>query len=109
MKKLAILAAAAAVFTAPAFAGTITVKLESSSGAAYEVVFDDVAGTATMGDQVNPYTFDEEAKKLCSAQNGEEVCLTFAEVKNEVGFSTTYTASNGNTGTATVLAVTESE
>lgn len=109
MKLRAILAAATlALMATPALAASTTVQFDSSNGQSLTVVFDG-AGTATntaSGEQA-AYTFDQAARKICSTYNGQEVCVTFDAIGDTVGFKTNYTNTLGDTGTATITAVTE--
>jgi hypothetical protein len=106
MKKFLTVALAAGFVAAPAFAATITVSFANDDGTTQEWTFD--GETATTGDISVPYTFDEEAMKLCAEipEQGE-VCATFDAVADAVGESAGYTLSTGGTGTATITAMEE--
>lgn len=105
--RLLIAAAALALFATPALAASTTVEFASDSGTTTTVVFD-ANGTASVnGAEPGPYTMDQAAKKICGAVNGHELCVTFAEMGTDVGFTTTYENSAGEKGKATITAVSE--
>lgn len=106
--KLRLLAAIAglALIASPALASSTTVEFASESGTTTTVVFDSNGTASVNGAAPGPYTLDQAAKKICGAVNGNELCVTFGEMGSEVGFSTTYTNSAGDKGTATITAVT---
>ncbi len=108
MKKLAILAAASALFAAPAFAASITISFEVADGTTTVATFDQASMTATGADgSTSAYTYDEAKSEICVA--AQEICVVF-DTKGEapsVGMVSGFTASNGDTGTATVTAMTE--
>ena len=107
MRSVFAIAASLAVMSAPAYAAKFTVEFASEAGA-ISYTFDDEAGTFTASDGTSgTYTFDEATNKLCGTSEAGEVCATFDDVKQEVGFSTNYTASNGSSGTATVKSIEE--
>ncbi len=101
-----ILAAGAALSLAalPALAESTTVEFAAADGTVSTVVFND-DGTAVMdgGDPI-PYTMNEETKTICGDTPDGELCATFDELGEEVGFSTGYTNTAGVTGTATITA-----
>ena len=101
-----ILAAGAALTLAalPAFAQSTTVQFVATDGTSSIVVFND-DGTAIMdgGDPI-PYTMDNDTKTICGQAPDGEICATFDELGDEVGFSTGYTNTAGVTGTATITA-----
>lgn len=107
MKKFITAAIAAGFIAAPAFAASITLSFASDDGTTQEWTFDG-EGTATFGEASMPYTWDEAARVLCAdiPEQGE-VCATFETVAEAVGESSAYTLSTGQTGTATITAVTE--
>ena len=101
------LAAGAALTLAalPAFAQSTTVQFVAADGTTSIVVFND-DGTASMdgGDPI-PYTMDNETKTVCGQAPDGEICATFDELGNELGFSTGFTNTAGATGTATITAM----
>lgn len=100
MKKMILGAVAALALAAPAFAGHTTIQMTRDSGESFTVVLHD-DGTATVnGGAAEPFTWDETTNELCAA-NG--LCVTFAETSQEVGFTTSYTTNEGNSGTATLV------
>lgn len=107
MKKLIIAAVASAFVVAPAFAAKITVSFADDSGATRVVTFDDVEMTATEGENVSPYTFDQDAGELCATVDGGDICVTFTELKAKpsVGDTTGFTVNDGSSGTATITAI----
>ena len=108
MKKFVTAALVAGLLAAPAFAASITVSFASDDGATQEWTFDQDTGTATMGDISAPYTWDEEAKKLCvDVPEQGEICGVFDSVAQAVGETSGYTLTDGTTGTATVTAMSE--
>lgn len=116
MKKMIALAAAASFLAAPALAASMTIEFKSDSGEGGAWTFEatsEAGGTYTAPDgSTGPYTWDAEAMKLCGTmESGEEMCATFDEVSEEpaVGDTSTYTASDGTTGTATLTAITADE
>lgn len=112
MKKLITLAAATAAFTLPAMAGTISIELANDDGNTVVLTLDDATKTATTEGVEGSfaYTFDVDTATLCGDPMGEgEICATFADVSGTpaVGDTTTYTTSDGGSGTSTVIAITE--
>ena len=97
------------LYGAPALAKDITVEFKRDSGEVFVAVFDDETRMVTMGEQTMPYTYDPEKREICaSPPEGEKMCVVFAEGGEPVvGMKSAYTASNGNTGTATVTAISE--
>ncbi|MEZ5946445.1 MAG: hypothetical protein R3C13_04600 [Hyphomonas sp.] len=104
MKLALALGSAIALAALPAFAASTTVEFAAADGTTSVVVFND-DGTATMdgGDPIT-YTMDEDTKTVCGATPDGELCATFDELGDEVGFSTGYTNTAGVTGTATITA-----
>ena len=105
--KLRLLTAIAglALIATPALSASTTVEFVNSSGQTTVVVFD-TNGTAVInGAAPGPYTIDQTAKKICGDAGGQQLCVTFGEMGTDVGFSTTYTDTAGNSGTATITAV----
>jgi hypothetical protein len=101
MKKM-ILGGVAAVLlaAAPAFAGHTTIELTRDSGESFTLVLNS-DGTATVnGGAPEAFTWDEASNQLCAASG---LCVTFAGSSQEVGFTTTYTTNQGNSGTATLV------
>ena len=108
MKKFGTAALAAGLLAAPAFAASITVSFASDDGPTQEWTFDQDTGMATMGEISAPYTWDEDARKLCvDIPEQGEVCGVFDSVAQAVGESSSYTLTDGTTGTATVTAMSE--
>ena len=108
MKKFITAALAAGFVAAPALAASITVSFASDDGTTQEWTFDQDTGMATMGEISGPYTWDEEAKKLCvDIPEQGEVCGVFDRVAQAVGETAKYTLSTGGGGTATVTAMSE--
>lgn len=108
MKKFVTAAIAAGLFAAPAFAASITISFASDDGPTQEWTFDQDTSMATMGDLSAPYTWDEEAKKLCvDIPEQGEVCGVFDSVAQAVGETAGYTLTDGTTGTATITAMEE--
>lgn len=107
MKKFAAAIVAAGFIAAPAFAASITLSFAGDDGTTQVWTFDG-EGTATAGDLAVPYTWDEDAKKLCAdiPEQGE-VCATFENVAQAVGESSGYTLTTGAAGTATITAMEE--
>ena len=107
MKKLIAATLAASFIAAPAFAASITLSFAGDDGTTQEWSFDG-EGTATYAGTTMPYTWDEEARKLCAEIPDQgEVCATFDSAAQAVGESSTYTLSTGGTGTATIIAIEE--
>ena len=107
MKKFVAAIVAAGFVAAPAFAASITLSFAGDDGTTQVWTFDG-EGTATAGDLTMPYTWDEDAKKLCAdIPDQGEVCATFDSVAEAVGDSSTYTLSTGAGGTATITAMEE--
>ena len=106
MKRLMVSAAFVSIFAAPAFAASTTVVFTATDGTVTTVVFSD-DGTAVMDGETTNYTMNEETKTLCATTADGELCATFDELGEDVGFETNYTATNGNSGTAKITEVTE--
>lgn len=99
MKKMILGAVAALALAAPAFAGHTTIQMTRDSGETFTVVLHD-DGTATVnGGAPEAFTWDEATRVLCAASG---LCVTFAATGEEIGFTTTYTTNQGNSGTATL-------
>ena len=108
MKKLLTAALAAGFVAAPAFAASVTLTFASDDGTTQEWTFDDTTNMATMGDLSAPYTWDEDAKRLCVDIPEEgEVCGVFDRVAQAVGETASYTLESGGGGTATITAMSE--
>ena len=107
MKKFLVVALAAGLMAAPSWAASITISFANDDGSTQVWTFDG-EGTATMGDVSAAYTWDADARVLCAdiPEQGE-ICVTFDSVAEGVGESSTYTASTGGTGTATITAMEE--
>ena len=105
--RLLIAIAGLALMATPALAASTTVEFASDSGQKLVVVFDG-NGTATAeGAAPVAYTIDQAARKICSVYEGQDICVTFGEMGAAVGFSTSYTNTAGDKGTATITAVSE--
>lgn len=106
MKKAMVFGAVAAVlFAAPALAGERVIELTRSTGESFTLVLDTTASTASVnGAPAEAYTWDEASNQLCASSG---LCVTFAEAGTEPGMSTTYTTNEGNSGTATLVSITE--
>ncbi|MEZ5999044.1 MAG: hypothetical protein R3B98_10155 [Hyphomonas sp.] len=104
MKFVLAAGTALALAALPALAQSTTVEFVAADGTTSVVVFND-DGTATMdgGDPI-PYTMDEETKTVCGETPDGELCATFDELGEDVGFSTGYTNTAGVSGTATITA-----
>ncbi len=104
MRLILAAAAALAISALPALAESTTVEFAAADGTKTVVVFN-ADGTATM-DGADPiaYTMNEETKTVCGTTPDGELCATFDELGEEVGFSTGYTNTAGVTGTATITA-----
>ncbi|MEL6474071.1 MAG: hypothetical protein AAFQ21_08290 [Pseudomonadota bacterium] len=109
MKKFLMAAATAALIAGAASAATVSVSFANDNGDTQDWTFDNATNTATGPDGVTaPYTWDEAAMTLCAdVPEQGELCVVFDEVAQEVGATSTYTVSNGDTGTATVTAMAE--
>ncbi len=109
MKKLISTSIAALFVAAPALAAANVIKFEPSEGEAVTMTFNEDGTVTADNGATGTYTWDEETKTICGTFEGAEAetCATFAEVSDEAGFSTTYTATNGNSGTATLVEVKE--
>lgn len=105
MKKLTALTAIAALATAPAFAAIITIEFAPEGADKVVVVLNDETNMMTTDEGETAYTFDPATNTLCDAAG--ERCATFdGEAEAPVaGASTTYSATNGHTGVATILSV----
>ena len=106
MKRMMVSAALVSLFAAPAFAASTTVEFTATDGTVTTIVFSD-DGTAVIDGATTTFTMNEETKTLCAATEEDDLCATFDELGEEVGFETNYTATNGNSGTAKITEVTE--
>lgn len=106
MKKITALVAVAAFAAAPAFAGSFTIEFAAEGAEPVVAVMDQDAGTATVGDKTAPYTFDAATNTLC-IESEEGICATFEGDPQDpvVGYSSSFTATNGDAGVATIVAV----
>jgi len=109
MKKLLGASIAAMLVAAPALAAANVIRFEPSDGEAVTMTFNDDGTVSADNGSTGTYTWDEDTKTICGTFEGAEaeLCATFEEVSYEAGFSTTYTATNGNSGTATLVEVKE--
>ena len=105
--RLLIAIASLALLATPALAGSTTVQFTTTDGQSTVVVFDTNGTASANGGAPSPYTVDQAAKTICGQVQGQEICVTFAEMGSAVGFTTTYTNTVGNSGTATITAVSE--
>lgn len=105
--RLLVAIAGLALIATPALASSTTVEFAGSNGQTTTVVFNSDGTASADGGAPSPYTVDQAAKKICGAVQGQELCVTFGEMGSTVGFSTTYTDTAGNSGTATITAVSE--
>ena len=104
--RLLLAIAGLALIATPALASSTTVQFANSNGQTTVAVFDSNGTVSINGAAPAPYTIDQAAKKICGDAGGQQLCVTFAEMGTDVGFSTTYTDTAGNSGTATITAVT---
>ena len=104
--RLLIAIAGLALIATPALAMSTTVEFAGSNGQTTVAVFDSNGTVAINGAAPSPYTIDQAAKKICGDAGGQQLCVTFAEMGTDVGFTTTYSDTAGNSGTATITAVT---
>lgn len=110
MKKLLAMTAAAVFAAMPALAAANVIKFEpTGSDESLTITFNDDGTMATDTGATGTFTWDEVTLTICGTFDGAEGenCATFAEVSDEVGFSTTYTAKDGSAGTATLVEVQE--
>lgn len=105
--RLLIAIAGLALIATPALASSTTVEFANSNGTTTVVVFDSNGTASVNGAAPGPYTIDQAAKQICGDAGGQQLCVTFGEMGSTVGFSTTYTDNAGNSGTATITAVSE--
>ena len=105
--KLLIAIADLAMMATPALAASTTVEFSGSNGQTTVVVFNSDGTASANGAPATPYTIDQEAKKVCGETQGQQLCVTFGEMGTTVGFSTSYSDTAGNSGTATITAVSE--
>lgn len=101
MKKLAIIASIFALAAAPAIAETVTLTFSTPDGDLLVTLDSDTSTYSTSTGDTGTYTYDEATKTLC----GDGNCITFEEVKQEVGFTTNFTGDDGTTGTVTVTSI----
>ena len=105
MKLLLAAGAALTLAVLPAFAGSTTVEFSGSDGQVVTIVFNDDGTSTTNGGAPTPYTMDQDAKTVCGKTPDDgDICATFDELGDEVGFSTHYTDTGGHSGTATITA-----
>ena len=105
--RLLIAIAGLALIATPALAASTTVEFANSNGTTTVVVFDSNGTASINGAAPGPYTVDQAAKKICGDAGGQQLCVTFRDMGTTVGFSTTYSDNAGNSGTATITAVSE--
>ena len=106
MKKLIALTAISAFAAAPAFAETLTIEFANTNGEVTTAVMDTEANTMTVNGDATTYSFDEATNTLCDTGDSD-LCVTFEGEAQEMapGVSGNYTATNGNSGVATVISV----
>jgi hypothetical protein len=109
MKKFALLAATAALISSPAFAMKMTVEFAVDGGETVVAVLDNAAKTSTVDGNAMPTTWDAATKTLCTETPDGEMCAVMENISETpaVGDTTTFTGSDGKTGTATILALEE--
>jgi hypothetical protein len=84
----------------------ITIKYEFDNGDVGDVVYDNVAWTATLPDgKVLPYSYVEGSKDLKVNTDGGEVTVSFSEIISEVGQASAFSTSAGQKGNARVSAI----
>lgn len=105
--RLLIAIAGLALIATPALASSTTVEFANSNGQTTTVVFNSDGTASANGQPASPYTVDQDAKKICGQVQGQELCVTFGEMGAAVGFTTSYSDTAGNSGTATITAVSE--
>ena len=106
MKSKLLLASVAFLFAVPAFAGSTTIEFANDNGQTYVLTLED--GTATSADgSTASYTYDADSATMCFDLDEGERCVTFDNPAEEatVGHVSTYSTSDGGTGTATITAV----
>lgn len=104
--RLVAITLGASLLALPAMAKTTTVEYKSDAGTTTIVDYVD-DGTATTSGIPMTYTLDEAEKTLCADVSGYNICVTFDELGTEVGDSSKYSSSMGDTGVATITAVSE--
>lgn len=106
--RLLIAIAGLALMATPALAASTTVEFANSgTGQTTSVVFNSDGTASANGAAPSPYTVDQAAKKICGEVQGQQLCVTFGEMGTTVGFTTSYSDNAGNSGTATITAVSE--
>ena len=104
MKLFLAASAAITLFALPAMAQSTTVEFASSDGTTALVVFYENGTASKDGGDPIPYTMDEESKTICGQTPEGDICATFDELGEDVGFSTGFTNTAGQSGTATITA-----
>lgn len=112
MKTILTATLTTAFLAAPAFAGSMTMGFTDASDGTTTVMILSDDGTASVEgvDGTFPYTWDDEAHKLCGDYTGKgEVCATLEDDGTEpaVGQTAAYTTSEGKSGVAEIMAMTE--
>lgn len=105
MKKMLISAGAIALLAMPALAKSTTVEFTSEDGVAVEYTFRDDGKMVLPDGSETDYTMDEATKTICATLQDSEVCATFAELGEDIGFETAYTLKQGGGGMAAITAV----
>jgi len=95
-------AIAAMLAAAPAFAASTTIQFVRNDGTQFTLVLNDDGTASVNGGPLEAFTWTAETRTLCAASG---LCVMFAAVGEEVGFSTSYQTNQGNAGTATITAV----
>ncbi|MEO0815827.1 MAG: hypothetical protein AAFX86_00840 [Pseudomonadota bacterium] len=108
MRKILALAAAGALFTAPALAATMTVEFSPEGGEPVSITMADDGTYTDSNGTAGTYTWDAATQTLCGTSDAGTLCATFeGEATDEpaVGDTRAYSADNGSSGTATVTSI----
>jgi hypothetical protein len=108
MRKFLALAAAGALFTAPALAATLSVEFSPEGGEPMTITMSDDGTYSASDGSTGTYTWDAATQTLCGTSDAGTLCATFegdATAEPAVGDTRTYTADNGSSGTATVTSI----
>ena len=105
MRLILTAAAALAISALPALAESTTVEFSGDDGQTVVIVFNGDGTSSMNGGPASPYTLDKETRTVCGETPTDgEICATFDELGEDVGFSTGYTNTAGHSGTATIIA-----
>lgn len=109
MKRFLTAAFVAGLCAAPALSGTMTLSFANEDGETQVWTLNDADGTATSGELTVPYTWNEETRELCAKTDDGDLCATIEDTgkEPEVGGTATYTTSTGESGTVTIMAMSE--